>query len=41
MQIQAAPPEHLLEILRKAELSEKAAAPVAQPILAVEEQIAT
>jgi lipoyl(octanoyl) transferase len=41
MEIQAAAPEHLLEILRKAELSEKAAAPVAQPILAVEEQIAT
>jgi lipoyl(octanoyl) transferase len=41
MEIQAATPDHLLEILRKAELSEKAAAPVAQPILAVQEQIAT
>ena len=41
MEIQAAAPEHLLEILRKAELVETAAAPVAQPILAVQEQIAT
>src|SRR5712664_3805922 len=41
MEIQAAAPEHLLEILRKAELAETAAAPVAQPVLAVEEQIAT
>src|SRR5882762_9595817 len=41
LQIQAAAPEHLLEILRKAELSANAAPPVAQPILAVQEQIAT
>jgi lipoyl(octanoyl) transferase len=40
-EIQAATLADLLEILRKAELLEKAAAPVAQPILAVEEQIAT
>ena len=41
IEIQAAAPEHLLEILRKAELSANAAPPVAQPILAVQEQIAT
>jgi lipoyl(octanoyl) transferase len=41
MEIQAAAPEHLLEILRKAELVETAAPPVAQPILVEQEQIAT
>ena len=41
MEIQAAAPEHLLEILRKAELVETAAPPVAQPILVKQEQIAT
>src|SRR5712675_449768 len=41
LQIQAATPEHLLEILRKAELSANVAPPVAQPILAVQEPIGT
>jgi lipoyl(octanoyl) transferase len=40
-EIQAVMLADLLEILRKAELLEKAAAPVAPPILAVQEQIAT
>lgn len=40
-EIQAATLEDLLEILRKAELSANAAPPVVQPILAMEEQIAT
>ncbi len=41
LQIQAATPEDVLEILRKAELSANAAPPVAQPILAVQEPIGT
>ena len=41
LQIQAATPEDLLEILRKAELSANVAPPVAQPILAVQEPIGT
>jgi len=41
LQIQAATPEDLLEILRKAELSANVAPPVAPPILAVQEPIGT
>jgi lipoyl(octanoyl) transferase len=38
LEIQAATPEDLLEILRKAELSANLVPPVAQPILAVQER---
>jgi lipoyl(octanoyl) transferase len=41
LRIQAATPEDLLEILRKAELPANVAPPVAQPILAVQEQVGT